>query len=376
MTFVINVRANDVNWDYNPYAYQYDMTVYIALSSIDGNNIEDASDYEIAAFCNQECRGIAETKTSGEHEYVYLRVRSNKENGETISFKVKNNNSGIISSVVETLEFKSQQTIGYPSNPFLLNAVNQYTITFNTDGGSEIAAITQDFNSVVTPPANPVRKGYTFIGWDTEIPATMPAEDITIKALWRMNLEIDIDEALYATFIAPFDVELPVGITAYTIDGIDADGVTLVMTSIPTIPANTPVVLHSEAPISAMVSGIGEAEQQTYTVGLLTGTYSNLEISDCYVLQNQVKKGVAFYAVSDGKTAVVPANHAFLTVPEGTNAKELHFCIDTTAVMSVNALVTGTKTVYSANGVKQNSFQKGINVIKTENGEIVKILVK
>ena len=66
--------------------------------------------------------------------------------------------------------------------------VNQYTITFNTDGGTAIAPITQDYNTVVTAPAAPTRIGYTFAGWDQEIPATMPAEDLTITAIWNATI--------------------------------------------------------------------------------------------------------------------------------------------------------------------------------------------
>ena len=63
--------------------------------------------------------------------------------------------------------------------------INQYTITFDANGGSEIAPITQDYGTKITTPADPTRKGYTFKGWDKEIPKTMPAENITITARWR-----------------------------------------------------------------------------------------------------------------------------------------------------------------------------------------------
>ena len=62
---------------------------------------------------------------------------------------------------------------------------NKYTITFDTAGGSEIAPITQGYGTAITAPANPTREGYTFIGWDKEIPTTMPAENMTLKARWR-----------------------------------------------------------------------------------------------------------------------------------------------------------------------------------------------
>ena len=64
---------------------------------------------------------------------------------------------------------------------------NKYTITFDTAGGSTVAPITQDYGTAITVPSNPTREGYTFIGWDKEIPATMPAENMTITAKWAIN---------------------------------------------------------------------------------------------------------------------------------------------------------------------------------------------
>lgn len=62
--------------------------------------------------------------------------------------------------------------------------INQYTITFKPENGDEDTTITQDYDTPVTAPANPTRTGYTFAGWDREIPATMPAENMTVTARW------------------------------------------------------------------------------------------------------------------------------------------------------------------------------------------------
>ena len=62
-----------------------------------------------------------------------------------------------------------------------------YTLTFNTNGGSAIAPITQDYGTAITAPADPTKTGYTFAGWTPAIPATMPAENLTVTAQWRYN---------------------------------------------------------------------------------------------------------------------------------------------------------------------------------------------
>ena len=64
--------------------------------------------------------------------------------------------------------------------------INRYTITFDSNGGTAVAPITQDYGTAIIAPVAPTRAGYAFVGWDKEIPATMPAENMTLTAQWRL----------------------------------------------------------------------------------------------------------------------------------------------------------------------------------------------
>ena len=109
--------------------------------------------------------------------------------------------------------------------------INRYTITFDTNGGSEIAPITQDYGTEITAPDNPTRKGYTFKGWDKEIPETMPAENITVTAQWEINRYTITFDTAGGSEIAPITQDYGTNITApadptregYTFKGWDKE---------------------------------------------------------------------------------------------------------------------------------------------------------
>ena len=83
--------------------------------------------------------------------------------------------------------------------------INQYTITVKPENGKADITITQDYSTPITAPADPTREGYTFIGWDREIPTTMPAEDMTVTAQWKdiekPTGEIKINENSWKAFL-------------------------------------------------------------------------------------------------------------------------------------------------------------------------------
>ena len=107
--------------------------------------------------------------------------------------------------------------------------INQYTITFNTDGGSIVAPITQNYGTTVTAPTAPTKTGYTFTGWSAEVPTTMPAENITLTAQWTVNQYTITFDTAGGNSIAPITqnygtaIEAPANPTkdGYTFTGWD-----------------------------------------------------------------------------------------------------------------------------------------------------------
>ena len=110
-------------------------------------------------------------------------------------------------------------------------AINKYTFTFDTDGGSEVAGITQDYNSAITAPVAPTKTGYTFAGWVPAIPETVPAENMSFKAQWTINqytLTFDADNGTEATVITQdfntkFETPAAPTKTGYTFAGWDSE---------------------------------------------------------------------------------------------------------------------------------------------------------
>ncbi|HPB17750.1 MAG TPA: InlB B-repeat-containing protein, partial [Clostridia bacterium] len=68
--------------------------------------------------------------------------------------------------------------------------VNQYTIMFNSAGGSAVSALTQNYATAITAPAAPTMEGYTFMGWTPVLPSAMPANNMTLTATWSLNYYI------------------------------------------------------------------------------------------------------------------------------------------------------------------------------------------
>ena len=64
--------------------------------------------------------------------------------------------------------------------------VNQYSVTFDANGGTGGTTVALDYGAALVAPAV-TREGYTFAGWSPDVPATVPASDVTYTAQWQVN---------------------------------------------------------------------------------------------------------------------------------------------------------------------------------------------
>ena len=136
------LHAQDSHWSLNPYDYKYDMTVYARLT-LDETEVTDFSNYEIAAFVGDECRGVGEVQTKDSYTWIYLRIRSNTASGENISFRLydKSTDRTLQLQAEQPITFSSQAQVGMPSSPVTLDKPAYTLGDVNEDGKISVTDI-------------------------------------------------------------------------------------------------------------------------------------------------------------------------------------------------------------------------------------------
>ena len=70
---------------------------------------------------------------------------------------------------------------------YIPNYIAQSTISFDSAGGTAVAAITADEGTTINAPDEPNFTGHTFKGWGVEFPYTVPTDDVILTAQWEIN---------------------------------------------------------------------------------------------------------------------------------------------------------------------------------------------
>lgn len=207
---------------------------------------------------------------------------------------------------------------------------------------------------------------------------TAGAANFTIAEASEATVSISIDDDVkLATRIFPFTATLPEGVKAFSCDGVN-EGV-LELTEVVTLEANVPYILYAREGYQgdALTGwGTGSATENPDAGRYLTGVYVDTPAPEnSWVLQKQ-DGDVSFYKVGENQPTV-GANRAYLT-PEGQSTARLSFPFEDelTAINAIKAMTSGKVEIYNVSGAKLPALQKGMNILKTNDGRSLKVMVK
>lgn len=255
----------------------------------------------------------------------------------------------------------------------------QFAVKYADDNKDDWPQIGSPENNYLTTISRPVSS--IGLQWKPEEAGT-----INIKAItWEKDKEIFpgitvTADKKWATYISQVDCSIPIGLRAFTCDGIDAENALVLKEVIGgSISANTPCILYNPTDGDLAIEKIisySQAENDSYKVGLLTGVYHKTFVpAGSYILQKQ-GENTGFFICDQPNTNTVARNRCYLTVPAAAAAKSRSFIFNepgTTGIPSVQGSISkmmNGSDIYDAQGRKLKSMQKGINII---NGVKVRI---
>ena len=195
MAFFHSVTASAADtWSVNPSAYRYDMSLYLDVAFATGEKL-DYEQYDVAAFVGDECRGVAEILAlPNGNNCLYLRARSNSENGEQMSFRYRDKSTGEVKDIENVnFSFKSNERLGYPSSPYEIKIVIYHDVAISAgDGGTvnESGGRLAE-GTTLTLTATPA-EGHHFVKWSDDVTdnprsLTVGKEDITLAAEFAVS---------------------------------------------------------------------------------------------------------------------------------------------------------------------------------------------
>ena len=172
-------------------------------------------------------------------------VDGNVVSTDTIEYSVTINAPNIAEREGYTFAWVDEIPAIMPAKDIVINGsftINSYKLTYVVDG-KDYQTMEVVYGDSIIAIATPSKEGYTFSGW-IEIPATMPAEDVTVNGSFTVNfytITYIVDGELYQT------VEVAYGEEIIAIDSPVKEGYTFSgWSEIPTImPAGDIVVTGS-----------------------------------------------------------------------------------------------------------------------------------
>ena len=226
-----------------------------------------------------------------------------------------------------------------------------YILTYMVDG-KEYKTVSYDYGDAITPEPAPTKEGYTFSGW-SEIPATMPAHDVTITGTFTINkykLMYMVDGAEYKSYEVEYGATITPE-TEPTKEGYTFNG----WSEIPeTMPAHDVTV---------------------------TGTFSINSYKLTYMIDDKVYKEAMYEYGATITPEPQPeddyATFEWIDLPQTMPAHDVVvYASYTSGIVELQVTRRQNVRIYSPNGKRLNTFQKGVNIIRMNDGKTKKIVVK
>ena len=226
-----------------------------------------------------------------------------------------------------------------------------FTLLYKVDG-EDYKSYEIEYGETITPEAEPTKKGYTFSGW-SEIPETMPAEDVTITGTFTINkymLTYYVDGEVYESY----EVEYGATITPEaepTKEGYTFSGWSWIPETMP-------------------------AEDMT-----VTGTFTINKYKVTYIIDGEEYKTEE---VEYGATITPPSpdnregyDFAWDDYPSTMPANDITITGSYTATGIEAILATDPDVkIYTVSGKPINKLQKGVNILRYKDGRTKKIVIK
>ena len=232
-----------------------------------------------------------------------------------------------------------------------IKVTDYFTLSYKVDGEDYKSSVVE-YGDNIYPEAEPTKEGYTFSGW-SEIPTTMPAEDVIVTGTFTVKqyiLTYVVDGTVYKEYCYDYGSSI-VPEAEPTKEGYTFSG----WSEIPeTMPANEVYVVGTftinKYKITYMIDGeVYRTEEVEYGAEIQTPTPETHDGFD--------------FEWSDVPTTM-PANDIVIY---GTYTS--------TGIKAILANETDVK-IFTVSGKPLNKLQKGVNIIRTRDGKTKKIVVK
>ncbi|WP_290382727.1 InlB B-repeat-containing protein [uncultured Duncaniella sp.] len=197
-----------LEWAVNPADYRYDMSLYFNVAFATNGQQVNLSDYEVASFVGDECRGVAES-ISGVENCLYMRIRSNTERGEAVSFKIRDKQTGDVTDIEGvSVTFESNKAIGLPSSPYNISIVKYFDVSITAAAGGSVNIEGGRYPEGAEVKISAIPDAYyKFVKWSddvTEQTRTIIVDrDIILEASFEVNtytLKYIVDGEEYSSY--------------------------------------------------------------------------------------------------------------------------------------------------------------------------------